>query len=93
LRTPEEDSELRNVTLRTIAASGEFNEFLIYIHDSFGEDKAKLVADATGIMSTLWDLDKETAVIYTLSTKGSFYTILITRYAQLKFTLPISTEP
>lgn len=90
-RTTEEESELTDLLYRIEAASREYDEFLDSLHESFGPEKAQHVDASTDLMSDLWDLEEGTAVIYTLSTKDAFHTILITPNFRKKFSCFISS--
>lgn len=91
-RSSDEEKEYKVLQTKIEVVSYDFEQFLDDLNDNFSPEMAKHVEDVTDIMSTLWDLDAETAVIYTLSTKVTFYTILVTRNFKKSFSYAISSD-
>ncbi|MFZ4855098.1 MAG: CHAT domain-containing protein [Desulfuromonadaceae bacterium] len=91
-RTTEEEMEYKDLQALIETDSRNFDLFLDELYDNLGPEKAQHVDNVTDFMSTLWDLDAETAVIYTLTTKETFYTILITRNFRKSFSHAISSD-
>jgi CHAT domain-containing protein len=87
-----EEAEKLELQSQIVDMCLDFDNFFKKLNETFGPENAQSYDDAIQFIPEIWKLDAETAVIYTLSTEETFYTILVVGNTRHKMSYRISSD-